>query len=94
MTPTRDATLDFWILKTLEFGSANEDEVARWIRHIDTIQFESQVLSNALEALAAEGLIESHLGLSNGSRARSYRLTAVGLQHLPTLDAPDRPASL
>ena len=88
--PTRDASLDFWILKTLEFGSANEDELARWIRHIDTLQFESQLLSNALEALAREELIESHRGLSNGSR---YRLTAVGLQRLSTLRAPARSPS-
>ncbi len=92
---TRDESLDLWILKTLESGSASEVEAARWIRSIDTVQFKSEILSEALEALAGKGLIESHWGFSNNSsRVRYYGLTAAGLQHLSTLQPHPRSTSL
>lgn len=83
--PTHDSSAEFWILKTLEFGPANMAEVARWIQHIDTVQFEAHTLADTLEALAVEGLIDSDWALSDRSRVMSYRVTAVGQQYLSTL---------
>jgi transcriptional regulator len=73
------------ILKTLTWGPAHGYTIARWIRQVtgDVLQIEEGSLYPALHRMEQRGWIESSWGVSeNNRRAKFYRLSARGRQHL------------
>ena len=80
-------TLDVLILKTLSWGPAHGDSIARWIEEVtrEALQIEEGSLYPALHRLEKRGWLESEWGLSeNNRRAKFYRLTAEGRKALRT----------
>lgn len=77
--------LHMMILKTLTWGPAHGYAIARWIREVtgDVLQIGEGSLYPALHRLEQRGLVEAEWGLSeNNRRAKYYRLTREGRQHL------------
>jgi transcriptional regulator len=78
-------TLDILVLKSLSWGPRHGHGVARIIRDTTsgTLDVTDGSLYVALHRLEERGLVESEWGLSDkGKRARFYRLTSAGRQHL------------
>jgi transcriptional regulator len=78
-------TLDLLVLKTLAVGPAHGHTIAHAIalRSDDVLQVEHGSLYPALHRLEDRGWISSFWGTSeNNRRARYYRLTPQGRQHL------------
>jgi transcriptional regulator len=78
-------TLDMLILKALESGSLHGYAVAEWIhaRSHDVLQVDEGALYPALHRLELRGLLSAEWGASeNNRRAKFYRLTGPGRQHL------------
>jgi PadR family transcriptional regulator, regulatory protein PadR len=78
-------TLDLLILRTLLFGPSHGHAIARHIRaqSQEVLQVETGSLYPALHRLEAQGRIAASWELSEkGKRARYYRLTPSGRQHL------------
>ena len=78
-------TLDVLVLKALSWGPRHGHGVARVIRDTTsgTLDVTDGSLYVALHRLEERGLVESEWGLSDkGKRARFYKLTAAGRQHL------------
>jgi PadR family transcriptional regulator PadR len=88
--PPREAellqgTLDVLILKALTWGPSHGYGVARWIQQVtdDALRIEEGSLYPALHRLEERELVRAEWGVSeNNRRARFYRLTAKGRQHL------------
>jgi PadR family transcriptional regulator, regulatory protein PadR len=88
--PLREAellqgTLDILILKALTWGPTHGYGVARWIEQAtdDVLQIEEGSLYPALHRLEARELVTTEWGVSeNNRRAKFYRLTTQGRQHL------------
>jgi PadR family transcriptional regulator PadR len=86
--PTIDllqGTLDLLILKTLSWGPAHGYAVARWIQQLtgEVLTVGEGSLYPALHRLEERDWIESDWQLSeHNRRAKFYRLTARGRQHL------------
>jgi PadR family transcriptional regulator PadR len=84
-TDILQGTLDVLVLKALTWGPVHGYAVARWIEQVsdDALQVEEGSLYPALHRLAERGLAVAEWGISeNNRRARYYRLTARGRQHL------------
>jgi PadR family transcriptional regulator PadR len=84
-TDILQGTLDVLVLKALTWGPVHGYAVARWIEQEsdDALQIEEGSLYPALHRLAERGLAVAEWGISeNNRRARYYRLTARGRQHL------------
>ena len=77
-------TLDVLVLKSLSWGPRHGHAVARIIRDsTGTIEVLDGSLYAALHRLEERGLVQGEWGLSDkGKRAKFYRLTAAGRQHL------------
>src|SRR3977135_3293648 len=78
-------TLDFLILRTLQWGPQHGHGIGQVIRarSDDVLQVEHGSLYPALHRLRREGWIESEWGTTqNNQRAKFYRLTAAGKQQL------------
>jgi PadR family transcriptional regulator, regulatory protein PadR len=78
-------TLDVLVLKALSWGPRHGHGVARVIRDTTsgTVDVTDGSLYVALHRLEERGLVESEWGISDkGKRARFYKLTAAGRQHL------------
>ena len=78
-------TLDLLILQTVAFGRAHGHAIARSIeqRSGETLQVGHGSLYPALQRLLKRRLITAEDGLSeNNRKARYYRLTAKGREHL------------
>lgn len=78
-------TLDFLILRTLQWGPQHGHGIGQVIRarSDDVLQVEHGSLYPALHRLQREGWIESEWGTTqNNQRAKFYRLTAEGKQQL------------
>jgi len=78
-------TLDVLILKALSWGPGHGYAVSRWIRDVTdaALSIEEGALYPALHRLEQRGWIAAEWGLSdNNRRARYYRLTPQGRQHL------------
>ena len=78
-------TLDLLILRTLVYGPSHGHAIARHIRRVsdDALQIETGSLYPALHKLEARGWIAAEWKKSDkGKRARYYRLTAAGREHL------------
>ena len=91
MSPVRakvdllQGTLDLLILRTLLFGPAHGHAIAKHIKRTseDILQIETGSLYPALHRLEAQGLIDASWDLSDaGKRAKFYRLTGAGRNHL------------
>ena len=87
-TPAGDllqGTLDVMVLKALTRGPMHGYGVAEFI-HLssnDVLKVEEGALYPALHRLELRGLLKSEWGLSdNNRRAKFYRLTEAGRQHL------------
>ncbi|HEX3235982.1 MAG TPA: PadR family transcriptional regulator [Gemmatimonadales bacterium] len=78
-------TLDILILKALTWGSRHGYGVAAWIQQVtdDALQVEEGSLYPALHRLEERELVSAEWGVSeNNRRAKFYRLTPKGRQHL------------
>ncbi|HEY3454136.1 MAG TPA: PadR family transcriptional regulator [Bryobacteraceae bacterium] len=78
-------TLDMMILKTLIRGPMHGYDIAESIQRIsdDVLQVDEGALYQALHRMELRGLLDSRWGLSdNNRRAKFYRLTATGRNHL------------
>jgi PadR family transcriptional regulator PadR len=78
-------TLDLLILKALSTGEKHGYAVSEWIERVTTgkLLVEEGSLYPALHRLERRGLIAAEWGLSeNNRRAKYYRLTARGTEHL------------
>lgn len=78
-------TLDLLVLKALTWGPVHGYGVARWIQQLtdDALQVEEGSLYPALHRLEERDLVTSEWGVSeNNRRAKFYRLTPRGRQHL------------
>jgi transcriptional regulator len=90
MPPNKDGdllqgTLDMMILKTLTRGALHGYDIAEAI-HLasdEVLQVEEGALYPALHRLQLRGLLDAEWGLSdNNRRAKFYRLTEHGREHL------------
>jgi transcriptional regulator len=80
-------TLDMLILKSLGRGPLHGYDVAERIYQAsdDVLRVEEGALYQSLHRLELRGLLDSHWGLSdNNRRAKFYKLTADGRNHLET----------
>ena len=78
-------TLDVMVLKALSRGPLHGYGVAEFIHQSsdDVLKVEEGALYPALHRLELRGLLSSEWGLSgNNRRAKFYKLTAAGRQHL------------
>src|SRR5690242_21768472 len=78
-------TLDMLILRTLQWGPQHGHGVGQAIRQssADLLQIERGSLYPALHRLEAQGLIASEWKASDlNRRAKYYRLTTAGREHL------------
>jgi len=78
-------TLDVMVLKALSRGALHGYGVAEFIHQSsdDVLKVEEGALYPALHRLELRGLLSSEWGLSgNNRRAKFYKLTAAGRQHL------------
>ena len=78
-------TLDLLILRTLVWGPEHGHGIGQTIRSRsgELLQVEHGSLYPALHRLVREGWIESEWGVTrNNQRAKFYRLTESGKQHL------------
>jgi PadR family transcriptional regulator PadR len=78
-------TLDVLVLKALTRGASHGYAVAEFIHQSsnDVLKVEEGALYPALHRLELRGLLSSEWGLSdNNRRAKFYKLTAAGRQHL------------
>lgn len=78
-------TLDVLVLKALSWGPRHGHAVARLIRDTTygTLDVTDGSLYVALHRLEERGLVKGEWGLSDkGKRARFYKLTSPGRQHL------------
>jgi PadR family transcriptional regulator, regulatory protein PadR len=84
-TDLLQGTLDLLVLKALTWGPVHGYGVARWIQQLtdDALRVEEGSLYPALHRLEERELVSSEWGVSeNNRRAKFYRLTARGRQHL------------
>lgn len=80
-------TLDVLVLKSLTRGPLHGYAVAEFIHSSsnDVLRVEEGALYPALHRLELRGLLAAEWGVSdNNRRAKFYRLTAAGRQHLAT----------
>ena len=78
-------TLDVLVLKALARGALHGYAVAEFIHNSsnDVLRVEEGALYPALHRLELRGLLASEWGVSdNNRRAKFYKLTAAGRQHL------------
>ena len=81
----QQGTLDLLILKTLTAGSLHGWGISRRIRETsrEILQVHQGSLYPALYRLEERGLLDSEWGISaEGRRAKFYRLSPAGRQHL------------
>jgi transcriptional regulator len=78
-------TLDLLVLRTLEAGPRHGYGIARWIEQAtgDAVRVEEGSLYPALYRMERKRWILAEWGMSElGRRARFYRLTVAGREHL------------
>lgn len=84
-TELLQGTLDILILKALTWGPMHGYAVASWIERVtdDVLRIEEGSLYPALHRLEERDLVTAEWGVSdNNRRARFYRVTGKGRQHL------------
>src|SRR5581483_12386281 len=83
--PLLKGTLDLLILKALSWGTMHGYGIATWLeqRSGGTLGVDDSALYQALQRMEARGWLTAEWGVSdNNRRARYYKLTARGRQHL------------
>jgi transcriptional regulator len=78
-------TLDVLVLKTLSWTPMHAFEIATWLEEKSSgrVVVDDAALLQALHRLEERGLIAAEWGVTgNARRARYYRLTRSGQQHL------------
>ena len=78
-------TLDVLVLKALSWGPMHGFEITRWLeqRSGGRLGIDDSALYQALYRMEERGLISAEWGVTqNNRRARYYRVTAAGRQHL------------
>ena len=83
--PLLKGTLDVLVLKALAWAPMHGFELTRWIEERSGAAFEldEAAVYQALYRLEPRGLVAAEWGTSEkGRRARYYRLTAAGREHL------------
>jgi transcriptional regulator len=78
-------TLDVLVLKALAWTPMHGFEITTWLegRSGGTLGIQDSALYQALHRLEARGLAAAEWGVTaNNQRARYYRLTAAGREHL------------
>jgi transcriptional regulator len=85
--PLLKGTLDLLILKTLTWGPLHGYAIAAWLenRSDGDLGVDDSALYQALQRMESRELISGEWGLTDsGRKARFYRLTSRGRQHLKT----------
>lgn len=85
MIPLMKGTLDVLVLKALSRGPMHGLEITSWLeeRSGGELSFDDSGVYQALYRMEARGLIEAEWGTSdNNRRARYYRITPQGAEHL------------
>jgi len=88
--PLIKGTLDLLILKTLSWSPMHGYGIATWLedRSHGTLGLDDSALYQALQRMERRGWLAAEWGTTeNNRRARYYRLTAAGRQHLRTESA-------
>jgi PadR family transcriptional regulator, regulatory protein PadR len=83
--PLLKGTLDLLILKTLSWGAMHGYGIATWLeeRSAGTLGVDDSALYQALQRMEGRGWLSAEWGTTeNNRRARYYKLTAAGRQHL------------
>lgn len=83
--PLFKGTLDLLILKTLSWSPMHGYGIATWLeqRSHGTLGLDDSALYQALQRMERRGWLTAEWGMTeNNRRARYYRLTAAGRQHL------------
>lgn len=83
--PLLKGTLDLLVLKALSLGSRHGFAIANWMeeRSHGEMEVDDSALYQALHRLEARRLVAATWGITeNNRKARYYRLTAAGTQHL------------
>ena len=83
--PLLKGTLDVLVLKALSWGPMHGFGIANWLeqRSGGFLGVEDSALYQALHRMEERGLIAAEWGVTeNNRRARFYRMTAAGRQHL------------
>jgi transcriptional regulator len=83
--PLLKGTLDLLILKTLSWGPMHGYAIASWLeqRSSGELGVDDSALYQALQRMETRELISAEWGVtSTGRKARFYRLTTRGRQHL------------
>ncbi len=83
--PLLKGTLDLLILKALTWGALHGYAIATWLdaRSDGDLGVDDSALYQALQRLEAREYIEGEWGITDtGRKARFYRLTTRGRQHL------------
>jgi transcriptional regulator len=84
MTPLK-GTLDVLVLKALNWGPRHGFEITSWLeeRSDGRLSVDDAALFQALHRMEERGLVTAEWGVTaNNRRARYYRMTARGRQHL------------
>lgn len=85
MVPLMKGTLDVLVLKALSWTPMHGLEITAWLeeRSGGELSFDDSGVYQALYRMEERGLIEAEWGVSdNNRRARYYRITAKGTEHL------------
>src|SRR5215467_5395371 len=88
--PLLKGTLDPLVLKTLSWTPMHAFEIGTWIeeRSAGRVEVDDAALLQALHRLEERRLIAAEWGVTkNARRARYYRITPVGREHLRTESA-------
>ncbi|HTJ21216.1 MAG TPA: PadR family transcriptional regulator [Gemmatimonadaceae bacterium] len=83
--PLLKGTLDLLILKTLSWGPMHGFGIASWleVRSGRALGVDDSALYQSLHRLEARNLVDAEWGVTeNNRKARYYRLTRAGRQHL------------
>lgn len=83
--PLLKGTLDLLILKTLSWGPMHGYAIATWLdsRSDGALGVDDSALYQALQRMESRELVTAEWGVSDtGRKARFYRLTTRGRQHL------------
>ena len=85
--PLLKGTLDLLVLKALSSGSMHGYRITRWLEESSkgAVGVEDSALYQALHRLEGRKLVEAKWGVTeNNRRARYYKLTPRGREHLLT----------
>jgi len=83
--PFLKGTLDMLVLRALGWAPMHGFELTRWLaeRSGDALELDEAAVYQSLYRMEAKGLVSAEWGRSEkGHRARYYRVTAAGREHL------------